>query len=362
MSTLVDAEYDTPGVSFRAFPEHVLSRVAEFVGYDVEQVELYPIDFLYELDLESALVHGETYHLYVYTCDAYANCGMHKSAPILVDLTPPVIPKTMSILSNACAGAVTRDCTSAKVNVRGTADVANVAFWTSADEVQLAWNEGTYVAYVSSTGDPNDESKYPVILRNPVADPESPLVVCSWRVFRYYGSYDMDDQHHPLSEESYDVGPLAYAELHLAGLELGQSYVVQIHARNEAGSTSHIFSRPIVLDYTPPQCAVPALLPVSGDPMDTILPPRPGGTFYASLTWVGAHIRGVRMHLDRWVCMDAESAIRRVDVGVGLRPGAVCTVRDLWEHSWRGNATGRVSATVPSHDVVAFKLTPIIVE
>jgi hypothetical protein len=63
-----------------------------------------------------------------------------------------------------------------------------------------------------------------------------------------------------------------------------------------------------------------------------------------------------------WNLGPEPAAIEAQFVDVGLRPGAVCTVRDLWEHSWRGNATGRVSATVPSHDVVAFKLTPIIVE
>ena len=48
---------------------------------------------------------------------------------------------------------------------------------------------------------------------------------------------------------------------------------------------------------------------------------------------------------------------------IGLQPSnEACSVRDLWNHSWRPNVTAStsvVSALVQSHDVVALKLTPI---
>lgn len=44
---------------------------------------------------------------------------------------------------------------------------------------------------------------------------------------------------------------------------------------------------------------------------------------------------------------------------IGVAAGSTCSVRDLWQHTWLANATGRVRATVPSHDVVALKLAPL---
>ncbi|KAA0176253.1 hypothetical protein FNF27_02310 [Cafeteria roenbergensis] len=43
---------------------------------------------------------------------------------------------------------------------------------------------------------------------------------------------------------------------------------------------------------------------------------------------------------------------------VGIAPGATVKVRDLWAHKDLGTATGSVQASVRSHAVVAYKLTP----
>ena len=41
---------------------------------------------------EERLVHGTTVFICVWLCDAYENCGMSYSYPLLVDHTPPPLP------------------------------------------------------------------------------------------------------------------------------------------------------------------------------------------------------------------------------------------------------------------------------
>ena len=56
-----------------------------------------------------------------------------------------------------------------------------------------------------------------------------------------------------------DVGDVRRAELHGANLTQGGQYIVQVHATNQAGATSHAFSRPILVDETPPTCKLAAV-------------------------------------------------------------------------------------------------------
>ena len=42
---------------------------------------------------------------------------------------------------------------------------------------------------------------------------------------------------------------------------------------------------------------------------------------------------------------------------IGLDPAQSCVVRDLWAHKDVGSMTGKVTAMVPSHGVVMYKLT-----
>jgi hypothetical protein len=119
------------------------------------------------------------------------------------------------------------------------------------------------------------------------------------------------------------IGEDAHMELHSAGLRRGASYIVQVHARNSAGSESTFFSRPIVVDDTAPVCTTPtpSLLPLSNDIRDTIVFPRAGGSYFASLTWLGPTASGVRVAADKTLCADPESGISKVEVGIGYRPG-----------------------------------------
>ena len=49
------------------------------------------------LDVANLLVHSHVYEIHVWACDSLDNCGMSFSAPILVDLQPPVEPAALSI-------------------------------------------------------------------------------------------------------------------------------------------------------------------------------------------------------------------------------------------------------------------------
>ena len=105
----------------------------------------------------------------------------------------------------------------------GARGQANVPFWTRTDEVQLAWNEGQYQTTVRGS----------VVLdfRNPVPDPESSPVNCTWRILRYDGAHRLRTHLGSFAPMPIALGDVAHAELHSANLALGGRYVVQVRRR-----------------------------------------------------------------------------------------------------------------------------------
>ena len=102
---------------------------------------------------------------------------------------------------------------------------------------------------------------------------------------------------------------------------------VQVHATNQAGSTTHFYSRPITVDPTPAVCNPPSFSPISGLPSDGIvLACEDGGRcdrgFYGTLTWISPLAAGFRYDVPLDVCADPESGTAAVELGVALRPGA----------------------------------------
>ena len=319
--------------SFSMIDAQHSSRIAMLTGMAEAEALETRFSIEHTLSDEDALVHANDYFLSLYVCDAMANCVMHQSSPVQVDLSPPVVPDASRFLASACAGARVPGCTSSWANVPGTSGDPNVPFWTSAEELKLSWSEGSHTVSRRAP----DGLMGTVDLRNSMVDPESGPVSVSWRIFEYRGAHNLIEVRLPGGQQMpVAVGEDAHVELHSAGLRRGASYVVQVHARNGAGSESTFFSRPLAVDDTAPECTTPnpSLLPASGDLRDAIVYPRAGGSYFASLTWLGPTASGVRFVADQTLCVDPESGISKVEVGIGYRPGT------------------STPSVVPFHDVV----------
>ena len=89
-----------------------------------------------------------------------------------------------------------------------------------------------------------------------------------------------------------------------------------------------------------------------------VLPAARSGPWPAQQVWAGP-LSGGSFVVVLWNLGPAAATLTATWAAVGVPAGATCTVRDLWYHNWLPNATGSVSAVVPSHDVAAFKITPL---
>lgn len=195
---IASSQMDAPDESFQSLEDEHLATIAALKGVDLVDAHKQRFTIVHDLFLDKpeGLRHNTKYYVHVYSCDTLGNCGMHYSAPLLIDLTAPVAPAVKSILANRRAQA-------------------HVPVWTHSDNIRLAWNEGV-TAVVDPLG-------FTVTTRNPVPDPESSPVEATWRIYRYHGAHNLHHHTMPLS-----IGTNSYSDLQGANLTLGQRYVVQV--------------------------------------------------------------------------------------------------------------------------------------
>ena len=133
----------------------------------------------------------------------------------------------------------------------------------------------------------------------------------------------------------------------------GATYQVQVTVINKAGGRANVWSDPILLDYTPPECKLTNIGPVSDAPKDNlVLGCAAGGQCdrgnAGGYSWFGNDAAGVR--INGAMCSDDESGVADVTLGIGSSSG----VSDLFEPiALRLRSEGEAIASETS-EVVSF--------
>lgn len=214
---------DAPDDTFRPLADERLAMVAALKGVDLAEAHKLRFTIDHDLFLQDpgGLRHNTKYYVHVHSCDSLANCGMHHSAPLHIDLTAPVAPAVASILANRRA-------------------IEPTPVWTHPEILRLAWNEG----FMEVT----DPLGFTVKTRNPVPDPESSPVEATWRIYTYDGAHRLRQHTGDFDPMPLSIGTNSYSGLRAANLTLGQRYVVQVTALVAIHAASHAAS----LQVAPP--------------------------------------------------------------------------------------------------------------
>ena len=260
-----------------------------------------------------SLRHNTRYWIHIWACDKIGNCGMTRSYPILVDLTPPTKPN--------------------RIFADGQVQETTGFMW--ADEIRPAWYTPGLTSGLQPVPDPESSpsySRWRVVELHLDGSITNPGFAANGRVLPPPTTFSNDG-------EWMNVTQVSQGRIQgLTGqLTLGGSYLLQLQVTNLAGGLTNMWSELAIADWTLPTCVAPKLVAPGSRRTDLIKRSCAHGGCCESTEphctnsdydWIGNLSAGVRMHIGSTypgapggTCTDPDSGIAHLAYGIGLGHG-----------------------------------------